>query len=180
MINLIPNEEKKRMIKDFYLRLVTMSFVMLSISVLISSVLILPAYFFSLIGKDTIDAKLKLQESESISLPDQNTLMVIKDLETKLNLIENDIKDKYVFSTKVINQIILKKISNIKITEISYQKDAQTGKKIGISGRASNREILLAFRRALEDDPAFSKVDLPISNFVKGSDIRFYLTLIPS
>lgn len=180
MINLIPNEEKERMTKDFYLRFITMFFVMLSVSVLIASILILPAYFFSLIGKDVVDTKLKSQENEAISLPDKNTLMVIKDLESKLNLIENDTKDKYIFSTKVINQIILKKISNIKITEISYQNDKQTGKKIGISGRASSREILLAFRRALEDDPAFSKVDLPISNFVKGSDIRFYLTLIPS
>jgi len=180
MINLIPNEEKKRMVKDFYLRFVTMFFVMLSVSVLIASALILPSYFFSLIGKETIDTKLKLQENEAIPAPDQNTLMIIKDLEKKLSLIENNAKDKYIFSTKVINEITLKKIPNIKITEISYQNSLQTGKKISISGRASSREILLAFRRALEDNAAFSKVNLPISNFVKGSNIRFYLTLIPS
>jgi hypothetical protein len=54
------------------------------------------------------------------------------------------------------------------------------GEKISISGRASSREVLLSFRRTLEDNPAFSKVDLPISNFIKGSNIRFYITLTHS
>ena len=179
MINLIPNEEKKKMSKDFYLRLITMFFVMLSVSLLIASILILPSYFFSSIEEDVIDTKIKSQE-KSISLPDPNTLMIIKDLENKLNSVENYEKNKYVFSTKVINEIILKKIPNIKITEIFYQNDPQTGKKISISGKASSREVLLSFRRALEDDAAFSKIDLPISNFVKGSVIKFYLSLIPS
>jgi len=177
MINLIPNEEKKKMSKDFYFRLATVFFMMLSVSLLIASILILPSYFLSSIEEDIFNTKLKSQE-KSISLPDQDTLMVVKDLKNKLSLIENDEKNKSIFSTKVINEIILKKIPNIKITEIFYQND-KTGKKITVSGRASSRKILLLFRRALEDDVAFSKVDLPISNFVKGSDIKFYLSLIP-
>ena len=71
-------------------------------------------------------------------------------------------------------------MSSIKITEILYQNDPQTGERINISGKAPNREVLLLFRRILEDNTAFSKVDLPISNFVKGSNIKFYLNLIPS
>jgi hypothetical protein len=179
MINLIPNEEKKKMSKDFYLRLVTVFFVMLSISLLIASIVILPTYFLFSEEEDSINTKLELQNSESIPLLDQNTLIVIKDLGSKLNLIENTQKNKFVFSQKVINEIILKKIPSIKITEISYQNNSQTGRKINISGKAPSREVLLSFRRALEDDVAFSKVDLPISNFVKGSNIEFYLSLIP-
>jgi len=180
MINLIPNEEKKKMSKDFYLRLVTVFFIMLSMSLLVASVAILPAYFLSSAEEYSINAKLALQDNEPISAPDQNTLTTIKDLKIKLNLIENAQKNHDIFSEKVINEIILKKMPNIKITEISYKNDPKTGKKIDISGRASSREVLLSFRRALEDDTAFLKVDLPISNFVKGSNIKFYLSLIPS
>ena len=180
MINLIPNEEKKKMSKDFYFRLITVFFVMLGISLLVASVAILPSYFLSFAEESDINTKLELQNNEPIPLPDQNTLMVIKDLKNKLSQIENIQKNKSIFSQKVINEIIFKKTSNIKITEISYQKDPQTGEKIKISGLASSREVLLSFRRALEDDIAFSKVDLPISNFVKGSDIKFNLSLIPS
>jgi hypothetical protein len=179
MINLIPNEEKKKMSKDFYLRLVTVFFVMLSISLLIASIVILPTYFIFSAEENSFNTKLELQNNESIPLLDQNTLVVIKDLGNKLNLIENTQKNEFVFSQKVINEIILKKISSIKITEISYQNNSQTGRKINISGKAPSREVLLSFRRALENDVAFSKVDLPISNFVKGSNIEFYLSLIP-
>lgn len=180
MINLIPNEEKKEMSKDFYFRLVTVFFVMLGISLLIASVAILPSYLLSSAEEASINTKLELQNDEPIPLPDQNTLMVIKDLKNKLSLVENTQKGESSFSQRIINEITLKKMPSIKITEISYQNNSQTGEIIKISGKAPSREVLLSFRRALEDDAAFSKVDLPISNFVKGSDIQFYLSLIPS
>ena len=48
---------------------------------------------------------------------------------------------------------------------------------MNISGIATNREVLLSFGKALEYDISFSKVDLPISNFVKGKNISFRLTV---
>jgi len=180
MINLIPNEEKKKMSKDFYLRLLTLFFTMLGVSLLVASVAILPSYFLSSAEKSSIDMKLELQGNGSIALSDEDTQKVIEDLNKKLSLIENAKEKGPAFSQKVINEIILKKMSSIKITEILYQNDPQTGERINISGRAPNREVLLLFRRTLEDNTAFSKVDLPISNFVKGSNIKFYLNLVPS
>ena len=167
------------MAKEFYLRLVAVFFVMLSISFLIASVSILPSFLLSYTEKNLIDAKLESQKEEVVSVPDQNTLMTIKDLKNKLTLVENIKKDGF-FSQKILNEIILKKMPVIKITEIFYQDNGKAGQKINISGQAPSREILLLFRRALEDDVAFSKVDLPISNFVKGSNIKFNLSLIPS
>ncbi|MCX6751391.1 MAG: hypothetical protein NT161_01325 [Candidatus Nomurabacteria bacterium] len=182
MINLIPNEEKKKMSKDFYFRLITVFFAMLGISLLVASIAILPSYFLSSAEENAINTKLELQNNETIPLPDQNTLMAIKDLKNKLSQIENIQKTLVNVNDfkQVINEIIFKKTSNIKITAIFYKKDPQAGEEIKISGLASSREVLLSFRRALEDDIAFSKIDLPISNFVKGSNIKFSLSLIPS
>ena len=94
MINLIPNEEKKRMSKDFYIRLAVVFFVMLGISFLIASASILPSYFLSFVEKNLINTKLEIQKNEQITLPDQNILIAIKDLKIKLNLIENNRKNK--------------------------------------------------------------------------------------
>lgn len=180
MINLIPIEEKRRIFRDFYFRVATVVFVMLGISLLIASFAILPSYFISSVEKNSIDEKLKMQENEIIPIPDQVTLAAVKDLKSKLSFVENSEKNKFIFSKNVIGQIISKKMPSIKISEISYQNDIKTGKKISISGIAPSREMLLVFRKALEDGVAFSKVDLPISNFIKGSNIKFYLSLIPS
>lgn len=180
MINLIPNEYKKKMSVDSYLRFLALFFLMLGVSLVIASIAILPAFFLSYAEKNLIDEKLKAQESEVITSSDKNAQTVIEDLDKKLSLIEADIKNESIFSQKVMNEIILKKMPNIKITEIFYQNDPKTGAKISISGKAPNRDVLLLFRRALEDNIAFSKVDLPISNFIKGSNIEFNLNLIPS
>jgi len=180
MINLIPNKDKKLMYRDFYFRLISLCFLMFGVSLIIASIIILPAYFYSYSEENLINTKIKEQETENISSLDQNPLLIVKDLQNKLDLIENAIKNKFIFSEKVVNEIILKKMSGIKITEIYYQNDLKTDKKINISGIALNRDVLLSFRLALEDDPSFSKIDLPISNFVKGSNIKFSLSLIPA
>ena len=84
MINLIPNEEKKKMSKDFYLRLLTLFFTMLGVSLLVASVAILPSYFLSSAEKSSIDMKLELQGNGSIALPDEDTQKVIEDFNKKL------------------------------------------------------------------------------------------------
>ena|SRR3989344_2398007 len=183
MINLIPNKEKKEMVKSFYFRLLVLFLVIASVSLLIAFVAILPSYFLSSAKNRIVNEKLEIQKKEPMSLPQEETLAVIKDLNNKLTLIEKAEDNKFTISQKVVNAIIIKKMSNIKITDISYQNDsasAKSSQKISIQGTAPSREVLLLFRQALQDDVAFKSVDLPISNFVKGSNIQFYLSLIPS
>jgi hypothetical protein len=124
-----------------------------------------------------------MQKNQPVPAIDQQTLLSIEDLNNKLDIIKNAEENKFVISEKVINAIILKKMPSIKITEISYEDDSLKGqeviKKISIRGNAPSREVLLSFRQALEDSVSFKQVDLPISNFIKGSNIQFYLSLIP-
>ncbi|MFA5792068.1 MAG: hypothetical protein WC884_03470 [Candidatus Paceibacterota bacterium] len=180
MINLIPNQEKKKKVKDFYFRLTVIFFLALGICILIASFSILPSYFISSIKRDLANTKLEMQKNEPILLIDKNFITIIEDLNKKLDLIENVQKNKYLVSQKVINEIVLRKMSDIKINQISYEDNLLSGKTISIHGMAPSRERLLLFRRALEDDVAFKKIDLPISNFTKGSNIEFYLNIIPS
>jgi cell division protein FtsI/penicillin-binding protein 2 len=179
MINLISTEEKKRKKRDFYLRVIIVFFLVLGFCVLVASVSILPSYFLSSVNKNLANTKLETQKKEPTLLADQDSLVTMEDLNNKLNLVENAEKNKYLISQKVINEIIFKKMSDIKITQVSYEANLPSGKKISVHGIAPSREKLLLFRRALEDSLAFEKVDLPISNFVRGSNIEFYLNLIP-
>lgn len=49
--------------------------------------------------------------------------------------------------------------------------------KISLAGFCPKREQLLDFRKKLEEDPRFGKVDFPASNWVSPSDIDFSVTL---
>ena len=179
MINLIPNEEKKKMVKAFYYRLAVLLLAVLGTCAFIAFVSILPAYFASVTKNKLAESKLQAEKSEEALLPDEGTLKVVDDLKEKLNLIENRNKDKFIVSKKVVNSVILKKMESIKIDHISYENDPVASRKVSIQGNAPSREVLLMFRLALEEDGSFKDIDLPISNFVKGSNIKFNLTLTP-
>lgn len=180
MINLIPNEEKKKKVRDFYLRFLIVCLFVLSFSMFLAFLMLLPSYFISSVKKNFANDQLTTQKTKPTPEINQEILSQIADLDSRLTLIENAGKNKYIVSVEVVNKIVLKKMPDIKINQISYQNSSISGKIIRIYGTAGSRERLLLFRKALEDDTAFKKVDLPISNFVKGSNISFYLSIIPS
>ena len=180
MINLIPNEEKKKKVKDFYYRLLVTAFAVFGFSILIAGVAMLPAYFLSSVRKNLINSKLETEKNQSIPSPDKETLTVVEGLSQKLDLVEKSRNSRYLVSQKVISEIMSEKMPDIKITQIQYRNESIKGKTISISGVASSRDRLLLFKRELENNIAFKKVDLPISNFVKGSNIKFSLGLTPS
>jgi hypothetical protein len=180
MINLIPKKEKKKMITDFYFRLAFLLVVLLDFCILVVFFSMLPSYFISSVKYSLISASLKNQKLEPLPLLEQASLVSVQDIDKKLILVENFEKNKFLLSVKVIDAILLKKRSDIKITQILYKNDGINGRKINLTGIAPSREVLLLFRQALEDSPSFKDVVLPISNFVKGSDINFFLSLTPA
>lgn len=165
---------------DFYYRLLISFLMMGSFVMLVAIVMIVPAYILSSAKNSEVNTKLETQKIEPLPLIGEQSLATIKDMNNKLDLVEKAEKNKFPLSLKVINAILLEKRSDIKINEILYQNDSVKGKSISVTGTAPSREVLLLFRQTLEDGPAFKNVDLPISNFVKGSDIKFNLNLVPS
>ncbi len=180
MINLIPKEEKNKRTKIFYYRLLVVFLFMFGGAVFIGIVSMLPAYFVSNAKYIVVNKKLELQTNEPLPLLSTVTNAIVKKVNFKLALIEETSQKQFFVSQKIITAIISNKTPEIKITDISYDNDKEKGRKVGIEGMAPSREALLAFRLALEGDKNFKQVDLPISNFVKGSNIQFSLSLIPS
>lgn len=180
MINLIPNEEKKIKVKDFYLRFFILLLLILAFSFCVASIVLFPSYYAISLNKNLISEKLSTLQNTPSSEVENTNASEIALFNSQLSLLENARKEPYIISEKVINEVILKKMSDIKIQGIVYEKDSSLGgKKITIRGIAKSRERLFLFRRVLEEDTLFKKVDLPISNFVKGSNISFRLDLFP-
>ncbi|MDO8659129.1 MAG: hypothetical protein Q7K54_00850 [Candidatus Parcubacteria bacterium] len=179
MINLIPKEEKNKNTKVFYYRILVLFLFTFGLSISFGFISIVPAYFVSNTKNIAVNEKLELQKAEPLPLLSTETNAIIKKVNFKLDLIEKSGKNQFFVSQKVINVIVANKMSEIKITDISYENDTEKGKKVNIEGVAPSREALLSFRLALEGDKSFKQVDLPISNFVKGSNIQFSLSLIP-
>lgn len=179
MINLIPNSEKKKMIRDFYFRFITVLFSAVGLSLILVIIALTPAYFFTTFRENLINESLVKQENTPIPTASQQAVSVSEELDRKISLINSFRDSKVKVSEQIISEIILNKLSDIRITQIQYSNSETGETKVLVRGNAPSRERLLLFRIALEDSLAFDKVDLPISNFVRGSNIEFSLNILP-
>jgi hypothetical protein len=180
MINLIPNQEKKKKVKDFYFRFAAVFVAVLGFCAAVGAAALLPTYFLVSLELTVAEEKLSAQQNEPPTQTDQNLAARVHDLDRRLGLVENAEKNAYLVSQKVISEIVSRKMPDILITKFIYENNGALGRKITIFGEAPSRERLQLFRLALEGDVSFKEVELPISNFVKGSDIQFSLSLIPA
>ena len=180
MINLIPNEEKKKMTRGFYFRFLAVIFIMLGAFFLLFSVAVSPSFYLVSSRENLVNENIAAQLNEPMPETSLGTLSAAQDLEKKIGLTQTSIQNKFPVSEKVISEIVLHKMPDIKITQIFYEVTAAGEKKVTIKGNAPSRERLLLFRVALESSLAFETVDLPISNFVKGRNIEFSLNLTPA
>lgn len=180
MINLIPNQEKKRIERDFYLRLLAVFFSMLTATVVLGCVAILPAYFMSMEYKNLATDKLALQKNTPTPLLDDDVKSKVRDIDTKLTMVENAERGKFIISREVINEILKDVGGDIRVSSIFYNNGGEAGKEVLLSGSAGSRESLLVFQQRLKSNKSFTEVNLPISNFVKGSNIDFAISLRPA
>ena len=164
----------------FYYRLLFLFLLMFSFAILIASVALLPAYFSSTIKDSVAQLKLNIQKNDTVPTVGQESLTAITDMNNKLSLVENSEKNKFPISQKVISNILSSKTPDIKITQIIYaDASITTAREITILGTAPSRQSLLNFEQALQSNPSFKNVTLPISSFIKDSNLQFNLTLNP-
>jgi len=180
MINLISIQKRKKMRKEFFMRFATVVFVMLGVSFFIAAIALLPAYFSANIKLNITKENLKKFQADLLSPEELIVLETVDSLDKKLKLINNSAGSNYIVSERVIDSVILRKTNAIKINRIDYKSAFSGEREILVLGGADSRDSLLDFRIRLERDPNWEKVDLPVSNFVKGSNIKFSLTLIPA
>lgn len=175
MINLIPSQQKKKIKKLFYLRFGVVVFIVLGLATVINAVLIAPSFFYLNLQKKIVENQLA-STNEISSEEKENASVLLADLSKKIELIKSTQKSKFLVSEEVIKKVINTKTDGIKINEISYE-GLQDKKFIEIKGEALSRENLIFYKNNLEKNTEFSKVDLPVSNFIKSRNIPFSLKI---
>ena len=76
-----------------------------------------------------------------------------------------------------VNPVLLAKTSTIHLVGFSYQAGTtKTQAQVKITGTADSRVALLAFADRLKQVGSFSNVNVPITNFIKDTDVPFTVT----
>ncbi len=174
MINLIPPKAKKSIQIEYWLRVLSVWFMVWSAALLLGIFILIPAYVLihlqvKVYSSSVKEASEKIVDYESVSKELQHASQQASKL---LAGSEEPLMSEYVTSFKELES------ANISISSITLQRsDKGIVGPAHIGGEAIDRKALAAFRDRLLAQPGITAVDLPLSNLTKDKDIQFSLTV---
>ncbi len=175
MLNLLSQEQKAILKKDYSLRRTIVWLEAIIVAMLISLVLLTPSYFLTKIRAE--QAKVDLENNKRIldaKLPPAEMVAEIQAAVRVTQDLRPLVERRSVYD---LVKIFESHPPQIKILKISFLEQTDGISRFIVDGRANDRESLTAFGRALEGRVEFATVDLPVSNFVKESNINFSMTI---
>ena len=174
MLNLLPEEQREKIKKEYKIRRLVVASFFIFISLVIASVSLLPPYLIS---------KEKLDESNKHLNTFSNSPIIKKsqDLSSETDAINGKIKSlsvsNSVYIYDILNKILDKKTDQISIKNFVYLKKDNNNVSVTLSGLANSRESLIGFEKNLQNETYFSSVDFPVSNLAKDTNIDFSIQI---
>ena len=178
MLNILPTEEKKKVLVEYRLRLAAISVFAVGALVFASLALLAPSYLLAVSKHNEVkDSLATLEEKDSRDGQEKDVNSQIIAVNKKIDLFLKANATSTLKPPSVIIKILDIKDSAIKITGFTYDATADQ-ERVVITGTALDREKLSQFIEALKKDPAFTSVDLPISSYVKSANIDFSAVIV--
>lgn len=172
MRNLLSQQDKKILNREYKLRITAVSVAFIFFTTLIASALLAPSYIISDYRQNAMRTRSEIIKKSIASRERSASNSILNETKAKLKSLEKDAERASLVET--FETIANRKIEGIKIKGLFYERKAgEGGGEITITGRSSKREPLLRFRKDLENEEIFSSAILPISNLAPDSDIEF-------
>ena len=177
MTNLLPEEYKKKLRREYNLRLVALSILFLVLAMGLGVITLIPntvsigmEYF---LGK-RIETKPPTSEQQEA---EQEAIKTFNTFRDTLTALDPEKQGDEVFLSDLIRLVTQQKPAKVLLASFSFTTESESAKRLLISGLARDRESLVAFSKRLSENSTFSQTDLPISNLSKKENIDFSLTL---
>ena len=170
MINLLPLEQKKKLHREYTLRLVLVIVSGFIMTTVIGTVLLLPSFLLSKVKERVVSNQASLLEKkadkETADTPN-NILIITK---RHLTALSEDVTETS--PSLVISTALSHKPNGVIIKQVLLDKTPD-GTLLSIGGTAESRGQLTSFSSAIEGDALFTSVEFPVSNLAKDRDIDF-------
>lgn len=176
MINLLPPQEKRLLLKESNKRLALVLCFVALISLVCLVLMLLALYFYMLVHisftKGMLDeAKGRYQTTDFLEY--KNLISQYNGMLTKTD----DFYKKEVYFANVLNIISsLPKPGAVHLKSIAMEPLKNGSVKASISGNANVRENLLSFKNAIETDKNITNIYFPPDNWIKSANINFFVT----
>lgn len=173
MINLIPAEAKKHLLREYWMRSVTVWFFLWSFALLLGITLLVPSYVLL-----NLQVKAYSETAQTANEKNANFEAVAKELESASKTAAT-LSEQLVRPSMTEYLTLLKNLesTNVNVARISFSREGDVVGEMTVSGVADSRQALADFRNRMLDSDLIESVNLPISNLAKDKEIPFELTV---
>ncbi len=172
MYYLLLPEDKKKIVREYRLRRLTVILGLISALLCILAAAMLPALFLTSVQEKAAEAEFAAASSKDDSAKE-------KDLTEEVAAIGQRIAALQPGATSTIftalRSVVLERPAGIAIKGFFF--DSSAGRQVRLTGTASRREDLARFGKILEADKMFAKVALPLDSLAGSSNLDFVITL---
>ncbi len=171
MINLIPPSARSMVIKEYWLRVVSVWLFLVGTACLLVASLMLPTYVLLQGELVTLRDQVAQNAAESASF-DQSSAALTEAMRQATLLRDMATSSKVALIERI------NRMAGTMVRVASYDLKSVDGKvHITLIGTADTRTALASFRDAIEADEQFVDTVLPISSLIKDRDLEFTMTL---
>lgn len=176
LTDLLPEDRRIALRREYYLRLSTVALVLATILVGIAGVLLTPTYVYlsasahaKQIRLANVRAALASADESALS----NRLATLSSDAAILTALSNAPS-----ATAYFQELLAIARPGVTITALEYaQASGGQPAKLDVSGIAATRDALRSYQVALQAAPFVSSADLPVSVFAKDTDISFTISV---
>jgi len=176
MTNLIPGSAKKKIVQEYWMRVVCAWVVLWSLCILVGVVLLWPTYVL-LSGNNSAYAEFFSDATERSAEFEASGQQLAAATRQSIDIIQ--LSEQPTLSSILVD--VWSAVGSVAVTiediDIIRSELEETLNPINITGEAVNRQALADFRLSLQSLPYVTAVDLPIENLAQNEDIAFTMTV---
>ena len=180
MANVLPRHDRETLRKNYRLRLLTTTALVLTGAMVVGIVSLIPAYLSAQEEAEQAQRYKDIQSETRTVSKDDDALIAARYVRSQIEQAQNAqtsiITDALVLTLRDwevhANDIIISGIS------FRYTDEKAPRPELRLSGRARSRATLNAFVQTLKQDPAFLSVTLPVSDLAESDESTFSVVII--
>jgi len=174
MLNLLPQEEKKKLINEYKMRFSITIVIFIGILFIVAIVGLFPSFM-----SKRFEMRNLLQQKKDADMNNSETSLAEAERSTYANkALVNYMETRVIaLETSPSVNIIIQKIFAKKSSAISVSSIDVTGKVVTINGVADTRADLISFHSALRTEQEFKNATLPISDIAKSTKAVFAIVI---
>jgi hypothetical protein len=178
MLHLLTEEHRKKVVTEYRKRIIIVSLLGLLCVCATGAIFVLPTYFLSHGKYATVEAEMKILDSELAIKEDSGSSERIKNATLSIEALKIFEKNKN--PSVVLDNIVRGKPAGVQIKNFIFTPGEASAMTVDLAGRADTRKSLVQFDQKLKSNPVFDEVVIPLGNFAKEKNIDFSIKLIVS